>query len=152
MIHRRIPCSGEAIPVIGLGTWSTFDTDNDTAYLSLKNVLTELHNADGKLIDSSPMYGRAEAVVGELTSGMETADDFFYATKVWTTGLQEGIHQMAASFTRMKRTTMDMVHVHNLTDWETHLPQLRRMKEAGIICYIDTTQHTDATYEELKKY
>ena len=150
MIQRKIPCSGEAIPVIGLGTWSTFDTDNDTAYLSLKNVLTELHNAGGKLIDSSPMYGRAETVVGELTSGMETANDFFYATKVWTTGLQEGIHQMETSFNRMRRTTMDLVQIHNLTDWKTHLPQLRRMKEDGTIRYIGITHYTDSSHEELE--
>ncbi len=151
MIQRMIPSSGEALPVIGLGTWQTFDVAGKQAYPALHQVLAELQCAGGKLIDSSPMYGRAEQVIGDITSGMEMANDFFYATKVWTTGLQEGIRQMESSFLKMKRATMDLVQIHNLTDWKTHLPQLRRMKQDGIIRYIGITHYTDASHEELEK-
>jgi diketogulonate reductase-like aldo/keto reductase len=146
-----IPSTGELLPVIGLGTWQTFDVDNDMAYPALKSVLSEMNSAGGRLIDSSPMYGNAEAVIGDISSGMLSRNDFFYATKVWTTGLQEGIRQMETSFSRMKRTAMDLVQIHNLTDWKTHLPQLRRMKEAGKIRYIGITHYTDESHEELEK-
>jgi len=151
MIERIIPSSGEMLPVIGLGTWQTFDVANDQSYPVLKNVLAELHKAGGRLIDSSPMYGKSERVIGDITAGLETANDFFYATKVWTSGLQEGIRQMEESFRKMKRTSMDLVQIHNLVDWKIHLTQLRRMKEAGKIRYIGITHYTDSSHEELER-
>ncbi|CAN5179286.1 aldo/keto reductase [soil metagenome] len=151
MLQRIIPSSGEALPVIGLGTWQTFDVDNSQQYSALKSVLNELNAAGGSLIDSSPMYGNAEKVVGDLTSEMEVRDDFFYATKVWTTGLQAGIDQVNASFKRMRRTTMDLVQIHNLVDWKIHLPQLRRMKTEGKIRYTGITHYTDDSHDELEK-
>ncbi len=150
MISRIIPSSGEALPIIGLGTWQTFDV-NQTVYPNLKEVLTKMHAAGATLIDSSPMYGKSEQVVGDITSEMPNANEFFYATKVWTTGLQEGIKQMEASMQKMQRTTMDLMQIHNLTDWKTHLPQLRRWKETGKIRYIGITHYTDASHEELEK-
>ena len=150
MMTRIIPSSGEPLPVIGLGTWQTFDVANK-AYPGLKEVLTKMQSAGATLIDSSPMYGRSEQVVGDITSAMPTANDFFYATKVWTTGLQQGITQMEASMQKMQRKTMDLIQIHNLTDWKTHLPQLRRWKESGIIRYIGITHYTDASHEELEK-
>lgn len=150
MITRIIPSSGEALPVIGLGTWQTFDVAANN-YPVLKDVLTNMHSAGATVIDSSPMYGRAEQVVGDITSAMPTANDFFYATKVWTTGLQQGVHQMEASMQKMQRKTMDLIQIHNLTDWKTHLPQLRRWKESGKIRYIGITHYTDASHEELEK-
>src|SRR6186713_1166289 len=98
MIKRIIPSSGEALPVLGLGTWKTFDVSDTDIYPALEKVLTKLHAAKGTLIDSSPMYGKAEQVVGDVTSNMPIVDDFFYATKVWTTGKEEGIAQMENSF------------------------------------------------------
>lgn len=151
MLHRIIPSSGEALPVIGLGTWQTFDVQDEIAYPVLENVLNELHIAGGRLIDSSPMYGKAEQVIGEISSRMQTADDFFYATKVWTTGLQQGTREMEASFRKMKRTKMDLMQIHNLLDWKTHLPQLRSMKEQGKIRYIGITHYTDDSHVELEK-
>jgi len=150
MLTRIIPSSGEMLPVIGLGTWQTFDVASN-AYPALKEVLTKMHTAGATLVDSSPMYGKAEQVVGDITATMPTANDFFYATKVWTTGLQEGIRQMEASMQKMKRKTMDLMQIHNLTDWKTHLPQLRRWKESGTIRYIGITHYTDASHEELEK-
>jgi diketogulonate reductase-like aldo/keto reductase len=134
-----------------MGTWQTFDVNTDKNYPELKIVLNELHTAGGTLIDSSPMYGNAETVIGDLTSEMEMKDDFFYATKVWTTGLQEGIDQLNASFKKMKRTTMDLVQIHNLVDWKIHLPQLRRMKTEGRIRYTGITHYTDDSHDELEK-
>jgi diketogulonate reductase-like aldo/keto reductase len=151
MLQRIIPSSGEALPVIGIGTWQTFDVNDAASFPALENVLTALHDAGGSLIDSSPMYGNAEQVIGDISSSLETAEDFFYATKVWTTGLQEGIREMEASFRKMKRTKMDLMQIHNLLDWKTHLPQLRRMKEQGKIRYIGITHYTDESHDELEK-
>ena len=150
MIKRIIPSSGEALPLIGLGTWQTFDTDS-SCYPDLKTVLETMYAEGGRLIDSSPMYGRSEKVIGDISIGMENAGDFFYATKVWTTGLQEGIDQLESSMQKMRRDTMDLVQVHNLVDWKTHLPQLRRWKESGKIRYIGLTHYTDAYHDELIK-
>jgi len=150
MLYRFIPSSGEALPVIGLGTWQTFDVGTER-YPDLKEVLTSMHSAAATLIDSSPMYGRSEKVIGDITSTMPGADDFFYATKVWTTGLKEGISQMETSMQKMKRKTMDLIQIHNLTDWKTHLPVLRRWKEEGKIRYIGITHYTDASHQELEK-
>ena len=139
MINRNIPSSGKAIPVIGLGTWQTFDVGKDS-YPRLVNILQQMHTSGGRLIDSSPMYGNAEKAVGDITSGMETSADFFYATKVWTTGKQEGILQMETS----------MKEIHNLLDWKTHLATLKQWKQAGKIRYIGITHYTDDMHGELE--
>lgn len=152
MIKRIIPSSGEALPVIGLGTWQSFDVADKKNYPALKNVLNELHSAGGKLIDSSPMYGRSEKVIGELTSEMEIRNDFFYATKVWTTGRENGIKEMESSMQKMNgKNSIDLMQIHNLTDWKTHLPVLREWKANGKIKYIGITHYTDSMHEELEK-
>ncbi|MGC4100844.1 aldo/keto reductase [Ferruginibacter sp.] len=150
MITRTIPSSGEPLPLIGIGTWQTFDTGS-AAYATLTAVLSTMRQAGATLIDSSPMYGRAEKVIGDITAAMPAQHEFFYATKVWTTGLKEGIAQMESSMQKMQRTTMDLVQVHNLLDLKTHLPQLRRWKETGKIRYTGITHYTDASHEELEK-
>lgn len=151
MITRVIPASGEKLPVIGIGTWQKFDVSNDSAYPVLKNILTGMHDQGGRLIDSSPMYGHSEKVVGDITSTMSTANDFFYATKVWISGRQEGIQQMEASFQKMKRTAIDLMQIHNLLDWKTHIKTLRDWKASGKIRYIGITHYTDNMHEELEK-
>lgn len=152
MISRPIPSSKEKeqLPVIGLGTWSTFDV-SAAALEPLKEVLHEMHAAGGRLIDSSPMYGNAETVIGELGKGLSYRDELFYATKVWTTGKDAGIMQMGDSFRKMKRTTMDLMQIHNLVDWKTHLKTLRAWKDAGKIRYIGITHYTDSMHGELEK-
>jgi diketogulonate reductase-like aldo/keto reductase len=149
MLTRIIPSSGEQIPVIGLGTWQTFDVSNNDN--ELKTVLATMYESGSRLIDSSPMYGRSEQVIGDLASAMQLPSSFFYATKVWTTGLREGIIQMESSMKKMKVDTMDLMQIHNLTDWKTHLPQLRRWKESGKIRYIGITHYTDASHPELER-
>lgn len=148
MLQRSIPSTGEQLPVIGLGTWKTFDVDTG-GYAPLQKVLNELHHAGGRLIDSSPMYGKAEQVIGDLT-GNTGNQQFFYATKIWTTGEREGIVQMESSMHKMKRATIDLMQVHNLTDWKTHLQTLRRWKEEGRVRYIGITHYTDAMHEALE--
>ncbi|MEO8770893.1 MAG: aldo/keto reductase [Ferruginibacter sp.] len=150
MIKRTIPSTGEELPVIGMGTWQTFDVSEEQSYPVLKNILQQLHTNGGRLIDSSPMYGNSEKVVGDITSDMEIANDFFYATKVWTSGKQEGIHQMEMSMQKMKRTTIDLMQIHNLVDLKTHLTTLRQWKESGKIRYIGITHYTDDMHEELE--
>lgn len=105
----------------------------------------------GTLIDSSPMYGYAEETVGVATHDTGTPDKFFYATKVWTTGKQQGILQMENSLRLMKRSTIDLMQIHNLTDWRTHLQTLRAWKEAGKIRYIGLTHYTDTSHAEIER-
>ncbi len=152
IMKRKIPSTGELIPVIGLGTWRTFDVGNDqTARNTLSQVLTVLHEKGGKVIDSSPMYGSSEEVVGDLTSQLNFKDDFFYATKVWISGREEGIKQMEESFGKMKREQMDLMQIHNLVDWKTHLKTILDLKEKGKIRYIGITHYTESSYPELEK-
>lgn len=151
MMTRPIPSTDEALPVIGLGTWQTFDVAGNSAWPSLQKVLETMHNAGGRLIDSSPMYGNSEKVIGDITQHMSTQNDFFYATKVWTTGRQEGIRQMESSFQKMKRTTIDLMQIHNLTDWQTHLPVLQQWKQSGKIRYTGVTHYTDSSHDNLEQ-
>ncbi len=150
MIIRNIPSTGESLPVLGLGTWQTFDV-TDTHKRPLTSVLEVFHQQGGRLIDSSPMYGRAEETVGKLTASLPVQADFFYATKVWTTGRQAGIRQMESSFQKMQRTTMDLMQIHNLVDWQTHLETLQEWKKTGKIRYIGITHYTDSAHPELER-
>jgi diketogulonate reductase-like aldo/keto reductase len=148
-IVRKIPSSNEELPVIGMGSSRTFDVGEDAAARApLAAVLAELVAGGGTVIDSSPMYGRSEQVIGDLLRAMKPKPKIFVATKVWTTGRDAGIAQMNQSFERMGVKTMDLMQVHNLQDWKTHLPVLREWKAAGKILYIGLTtsvagQHAD---------
>ena len=148
MLTRTISSTGEALPAIGLGTWQTFDVDA-SRYDALQQVLAIVHSTGGRLIDSSPMYGRAEEVVGNITAAMPESNNFFYATKVWTTGAAAGKEQIAASYRLMKRTVMDLVQIHNLVDWQTHLPYLRRLKDEGTLRYVGITHYQDSSHDAL---
>ncbi|MDE3185631.1 MAG: aldo/keto reductase [Bacteroidota bacterium] len=150
MIKRTIPSSGEDLPIIGIGTWQVFDVSTDK-YPVVENVLDVLHKGGGTLIDTSPMYAKAEKAIGDVTSGMETGDDFFYATKVWTNGSEQGIRQMQASMEKMQRETIDLVQIHNLVDWKTHLVHLRKWKEEVKIRYIGITHYTDEHHGDLER-
>lgn len=151
MLQRPVPSSGELLPVIGIGTWKCFDVPDNRSYPELSSVLKTMHEAGGSMIDTSPMYGMAEKVIGEITEKMNERDAFFYATKVWTTGRSEGIAQMESSFRKMKREQVALMQIHNLTDWKTHLPVLRDWKAAGKIKYIGITHYTDAMHEALEQ-
>src|SRR5215213_2248334 len=133
MLQRSIPATNEQLPVIGLGTWQVLDVPPQGEHPMLLEVLKVMQNAGGTLIDSSPMYGHAEEVLGNLTRASGMADKFFYATKVWTQGKEEGIRQMEDSFRKMQRPVMDLVQIHNLVDWKIHLETLRDWKAEGKI-------------------
>ncbi|MBX3256737.1 MAG: aldo/keto reductase [Chitinophagaceae bacterium] len=152
MLQRKIPSSGENLPVIGLGSWLQFDVDNDASERKeLTDVLRLMAEKGGRLIDSSPMYGKAEEVIGELTQASGLAERFFYATKVWTTGRQQGIEQMESSMRKMKRKTIDLMQVHNLQDWKTQLETMRRWKAEGRIRYTGITHYTTAAHSRLQE-
>ena len=143
VIKHAIPSSGERIPVIGMGTSRTFDVGDEPAVLTrLGQVLQVFFDNGGSIIDSSPMYGNSETVVGNLLKTIPNKKNLFAATKVWTYGRQSGIDQMQESMQRMGVGVMDLMQIHNLRDWKIHLPTLRQMKETGKIRYIGiTTSH-----------
>ena len=152
MLTRPIPSTGEKIPVIGLGTWQVFDvSDSPNEQRSLKEVLSRLVQLGGKVIDSSPMYGRAEGMIGDLTSELHLRDSLFLATKVWTTGKQAGIDSMERSMTRFRTKRIDLMQVHNLVDVETQLATLRDWKEKGRIRYLGITHYNSSAYAEVEK-
>lgn len=150
LIQRIIPSSGEKLPIVGLGTWQTFDVGNNgSAHKRLTDVLAILQKMGGKMIDSSPMYGSSEEVVGTLCQKMNARKDFFMATKVWTSGQRAGTSQMNRSIQKMQAKTMDLMQVHNLIDVDTHLKTLRNWKEQGKIRYIGVTHYTTGSYPRL---
>lgn len=152
MITRPVPSTKEMLPVVGLGTWQQFDVGPSAEERKpLSEVLSAMLSMGGTVIDTSPMYGRSEEVIGDLTGVSADADRYFYATKVWTEGEQEGIDQMNRSFRLMRRTRMDLLQIHNLVDWKTHLKTLRRWKEEGKVRYIGITHYTASAHEELER-
>lgn len=152
LLKRVIPSTGESIPAIGVGTWQTFDVGTSaTDRAPLLDVLRKMIELGATVIDSSPMYGNSEGVVGDLSTQANVNDKLFVATKVWTTGEQAGIDQMNRSFNLLKREKMDLMQIHNLVDWQTHLKTLRRWKEQGKIRYIGITHYTDGAHTTLTK-
>ena len=150
MLTRPIPKTAEPLPVVGLGTWQTFDVGSSRADLDQrKQVLQVLMEAGGKVIDSSPMYGRAEAVVGTLLAEMQARDKVFLATKVWTAGEAAGVAQMNASLAKLKAPALELMQIHNLVDWRTHLRTLRAWKERKTFRYIGITHYTVPALDEL---
>lgn len=151
-IKRTIPSTGEQLTAVGVGTWQTFDVGNNPAERDpLKDVLRVLIEKAGSVIDSSPMYGRSEKVVGELSSELSLNRKLFIATKVWTHGQEEGIRQMNNSFSLLKREKMDLMQIHNLMDWQTHLKTLRSWKESGKVRYIGITHYTESAYSMIEQ-
>jgi diketogulonate reductase-like aldo/keto reductase len=152
MLTRPIPKTGEALPVIGLGTWQTFDVGAGQEERGpLGQVLKDFLAAGARVIDSSPMYGRAEGVVGALLKELGPAQRPFLATKVWTSGKQEGERQMEESLRRMGTERLDLMQIHNLLDWKTHLPTLRAWKAAGRIRYLGVTHYQLSAFDELER-
>jgi len=150
MLMRPIPQSGEPLPIVGIGTWQTFDVGPDRAGLDQRReVLRVLFDAGGRVIDSSPMYGRAEQAVGALLAEMKAHDRAFLATKVWTSGEAAGIAQMQASAAKLQAQVVDLMQIHNLVDWRTHLATLRTWKESKRIRYIGITHYTVPALDEL---
>ena len=152
MLMRAIPSSGEKLPVIGLGTWQKFDVDlTPDTRKPLEEVLSLFVKLGGRVIDSSPMYGRAEEVIGELTSALGIREKLFVATKVWTRGKENGIKSMERSMALLRTTRIDLMQVHNLLDVQTHLATLRQWKEQGRIRYLGVTHYNSSAFPEIEK-
>lgn len=152
MSTRPIPSTGEAMPVIGLGTWQVFDVGPDPqARAPLREVVRLLGDAGGRIIDTSPMYGRAEEVTGDLVSELGVRPRVFLATKVWTSGREQGIAQMRRSAQLLRSGVIDLIQIHNLLDWRTHLATLRQMKGEGQVRYIGITHYTTGSLPELAR-
>ncbi len=151
MHQRRIPSSSEMLPVVGVGTWRTFDVGaKPEERTPLAEVLRLLFAAGGSVIDTSPMYGSAEAVVGDLLSAAAARSKAFIATKVWTTGRDRGITQMRNSMRLLETDRIDLMQIHNLVDWRAHLPTLRAWKAEGRIRYLGITHYTQSAHDELE--
>jgi aryl-alcohol dehydrogenase-like predicted oxidoreductase len=151
MLARRIPSSGIELPAVGLGTWRGFDVGAAAADRArLREVLQVLFDAGGTLVDSSPMYGAAEAVVGDLLTAMELHDRAFVATKVWTQGGASGVAQMQRSLQCLHRPRIELMQIHNLVDWRTHLATLRAWKAEGRIGHLGITHYTASAHRDLE--
>ena len=154
LLMRRIPASGESIPAIGLGTSGPFEVGPDEAARApLREVLRAFFSAGASLIDTSPMYSTAEAVLGDLLTAEQQAR-VFVATKVWTPGSgnaaeQKGVEQMQRSMALLKHPRIELMQVHNLVDLDAHLKTLRRWKAEGRVKYIGVTHYTASSYPDL---
>ena len=150
MMHtREIPSSGEPLPVIGCGTYRGFDVGK-ADHEPLHDVLDALFSAGGSVVDSSPMYGKAEAVAGAVIASANMRAKAFIATKVWTRGREAGIAQMHESLRLLQTDRIDLMQIHNLVDWRTHLATLRQWKEAGRIRYLGITHYTQSAFADLE--
>ena len=152
MITRIIPSTGEALPVIGIGTYKGFDVGSGSKEMSaLGDVLGTLFSFGGSAVDSSPIYGRAEGVAGELLATRPAREKAFVATKVWIEGRSAGIVQMKRSMKLLRCERIDLMQIHNLVDWRTHLATLRAWKEEGCIRYFGITHYSSSAYGEMEK-
>jgi diketogulonate reductase-like aldo/keto reductase len=151
-VHARaIPASGEKLPVVGLGSWLTFDVGGaDSAPRRVRgDILREFFAGGGRLVDSSPMYGSSEAVIGaELARS--PARELFAATKVWTVGGLAGRRQMQHSQALWGVARFDLMQVHNLLDWQAHWPTLKAWKSEGRVRYIGMTTSHGRRHDDLE--
>ena len=151
MLTRPIPFSAESLPVIGCGTYVGFNhAPGSEEYTRLPAVLQALFASGGKVLDSSPMYGRSETTTGELLAAAKLHKKAFIATKVWTSGRDAGIRQMEESMRLLGTRRVDLMQVHNLVDWRTQLATLRQWKDEGRIRYIGITHYTSSAYAEVE--
>ena len=152
MLTRKIPSSGESIPAVGLGTWNALNPEklDDASLKPLEEVVRVFYDAGGRLIDTAPSYGTAEEVTGLLTERMGLSDTVFIATKVLERGSEAGLGSFNRSLQRLKRQKIELMQVHNLTDWKTMLPLLREWKAKGTFRYIGVTHYQDHAHDELE--
>jgi diketogulonate reductase-like aldo/keto reductase len=152
MILRKIPKSGETLPAVGIGSYNTFDVTSPQDRDQVREVLRLFGAMGGRLVDSSPMYGAAESVIGDITTQLDTNRQLFFATKVWTSGREAGIQQAEQSLSRMRTRQLDLLQVHNLLDVDTHLPWMKDWKTAGKVRYLGVTHYQEGSLPALEKY
>lgn len=151
---RAIPSSttGERLPIVGMGTWNTFDVGpNADERAPLLDVLKVFYEAGARVIDSSPMYGAAERTTGDLVHQLGKRAETFFATKVWTTGRDKGVAQIEQSMRFLRTNRIDLMQIHNLVDWRTHVSTLRRMKDEGALRYIGITHYSVSAHDDLER-
>jgi aryl-alcohol dehydrogenase-like predicted oxidoreductase len=152
MILRKIPRSGETLPAVGIGSYLTFDVSSSSDLGQVREVIRVFADLGGRLIDSSPMYGLAESVIGDVASEFSINQQLFFATKVWTTGRESGMQQAHQSMSRLRTKELDLLQVHNLLDADTHLKWLHEWKQAGKIRYVGVTHYEAGAFPALEKY
>ena len=151
-INRPIPSTGERLPVIGMGSWLTFDVGDDAAERAVRvEVLRNFFELGGALIDSSPMYGSSQEVIGYCLSQLDKPRQLFAATKVWTPGRWIGIQQMEASRRKWGVARFDLMQIHNLLDWDAHIGTLKEMKRDGKLRYIGITTSHGRRHDEFAR-
>jgi len=152
MISRPIPVTGETLPVIGVGTWQSFDISAEADLANARETLRLLAEQGGSVVDSSPMYGQSEAVVGQLAAQLGLVAKLFLATKVWSQGREAGIRQMEASFRLMGTRRMDLMQIHNLVDAATHVRTLREWQAAQRIRYWGISHYHASAYGDVERF
>lgn len=152
LLLRTIASSGETIPAIGMGSWLTFDIGNDPEALKIRTeILRTFLLCGGRVIDSSPMYGSSQSVIGKALSKLDEGKSVFAADKVWTNGKQQGAKQIEESAQDWQVSGFDLLQVHNLLDWETHLETLFEMKDTGRLRYVGITSYDGLRYDQLER-
>ena len=152
MLKRVIPSSGEEMPVIGLGTSRVFDIEPSKNELNVREQILDIfYENGGRLIDTSPMYGMSEEIIGMTAKKFIEKNRFFLATKVWTEGRENGIRQIEESFQKMRADKISLIQVHNLLDWKTQIKTLRSLKDEGRIDYIGITHYKSNAFDEMIK-
>jgi aryl-alcohol dehydrogenase-like predicted oxidoreductase len=152
VLRRPIPSSGDWLPAIGMGSWLTFQVGNDEAALAVRTeIVRRFLDGGGTLLDSSPMYGRAEAVLGHCLAELGPRAAAFRATKVWMMGRMFGMNQMQHSERLWGNPGFDLMQVHNLLDWETHAATLRDWQSSGRIRYTGITTSHGRRHEEMEQ-
>jgi len=152
MARRIIPSTGELLPVIGLGTSRVFDTVlNERSLNPRKEIVKALLDHGGSLIDTSPMYGKAEEVTGKIAQDLKVNDRLFLATKVWIEGKEAGEIQMKESSKKLNKAVIDLMQIHNLLDWKTHIKTLYEWKEQGKINYIGISHFRSNAFSQIEK-
>jgi len=151
-LTRPVPKTGEALPAVGLGTWQVFDVAGDAKELGqARETLRTFAELGGRVIDSSPMYGSSESVTGQLAGELQLSGKLFVATKVWTSGKQEGVRQMEDSMRRLRVERLDLMQVHNLVDVQGHLATLRDWKAIGRVRYVGVTHYHAGAHGDLER-
>ena len=151
LLTRPIAATGEQVPVVGLGTWQVFDVAaGSVEYSAARATLRAFVEGGGRVVDSSPMYGRSETVLGDLLAESGARPRCFVATKVWTRGRREGVAQMLDSIARLRVDTLDLMQVHNLVDTEVHLATLAQWKQEGRLRLLGITHYHAGAHRELE--
>ena len=152
ILKRVIPSSGEEMPVIGLGTSRVFDIERSKNELNVREKILDIfYENGGRLIDTSPMYGMSEEIIGITAKKYIEKNRFFLATKVWTEGRENGMRQIEESFQKMRADKISLIQVHNLLDWKTQIKTLRSLKDEGRIDYIGITHYKSNAFDEMIK-